>query len=78
MKSRHLAIILLTVLLSACVSPQNWEVAAQNRQSIDDALGEAAAVNIPEAESPSTEILNDLMPDTGITGYLASASDCQY
>ena len=41
-------------------------MAQQNRQNIDDALSEAAAVVIPDVESPSDEILDDLVPGSGI------------
>ena len=67
MRIRLYKIILLAVFLSACASTQNRQIAEQNREGIDDALSEAAAVSIPEAESPSTEILDDLMPSSGIT-----------
>ena len=53
MTKRHLCIIMLSGILGACASMQSREAAQQNRQSIDDALAEAAAVVIPEAESPS-------------------------
>ena len=62
MIKQRLCIILLAGLLSACASSQNREVAQQNRQSIDDALTEAAAVVIPDAESPPDEILDQLVP----------------
>ena len=63
---RHLSIILLAGFLSACASSQSREIAQQNRQSIDDALNEAAAVVMPEVESPSDDILDDLVPGSGI------------
>lgn len=66
MIKRHLYIIMLAGLLGACASSQNREVAQQNRQSIDDALTEAAAVVIPDAESPPDEILDQLVPGSGI------------
>ena len=66
MIKRHLGIILLAGFLSACASSQSREMAQQNRQSIDDALSEAAAVVIPDVESPSDEILDDLVPGSGI------------
>ncbi|MBT8437986.1 MAG: pilus (MSHA type) biogenesis protein MshL [Gammaproteobacteria bacterium] len=66
MIKRHLCIIMLAGLLGACASSQNREVAQQNRQSIDDALTEAAAVVVPDAESPPDEILDDLVPGSGI------------
>ncbi|MBT8437950.1 MAG: secretin N-terminal domain-containing protein, partial [Gammaproteobacteria bacterium] len=66
MIKQHLCVIMLTGLLGACASSQNREVAQQNRQSIDDALTEAAAVVIPDAESPPDEILDQLVPGSGI------------
>ena len=61
MTKRHLSIIVLSCFLSACASKQNLEVAKQNRQSIDDALEQAAAVEIPEAEAPPSDILDELV-----------------
>ena len=66
MTKRNLSIIMLAVLFSACASTQNREIAQQNRQSVDDALSEAAAVVIPDAVSPPQEILDDLLPGSGI------------
>lgn len=66
MIKRHLCIIMLAGLLGACASSETLEVAQQNRQSIDDALTEAAAVVIPDAESPPDEILDQLVPGSGI------------
>ncbi len=66
MMRRYLTVILLAGLISACASSHNREIAQQNRQSIDDALTEAAAVKIPDVESPSNEILDDLVPGSGI------------
>jgi MSHA biogenesis protein MshL len=67
MNKRRIYIILLASLLSACASTQNRQVAQENRQSIDDALSDAAAVTVPDAEAPSQEILDDLLPGSGIT-----------
>ena len=67
MKTQRLGAILLSVFLSACASTPSKQVAEQNRQGIDDALAEAVAVTIPEAESPSEEILDDLLPGSGIS-----------
>lgn len=66
MTKRHLCIIMLSGILGACASMQSREAAQQNRQSIDDALAEAAAVVIPEAESPPDEILDQLVPGSSI------------
>jgi MSHA biogenesis protein MshL len=42
-------------------------MAQQNRQSIDDAMIEAAAVTIPEVEAPAEDILDDLVPVSEVT-----------
>jgi MSHA biogenesis protein MshL len=67
MTRRHPGIILLACLLSACAATHTREMAQQNRQSIDDAMAEAAAVTIPEVEVPSVEILDDLVPGSDIS-----------
>ncbi len=67
MSSRLLIIIGLAGLLAACASAQHRQVAADNRASIDAALAEAAAVEIPEAEPPSAEVLDDLLPGSGVS-----------
>ncbi len=67
MSTRLLIIIAVAGLLGACASAQHRQVAAENRASIDAALAEAAAVEIPEAEPPSAEILDELLPGSGIS-----------
>ena len=67
MSTRFLIIIAVAGLLGACASAQHRQVAAENRASIDAALAEAAAVEIPEAEPPSAEILDELLPGSGIS-----------
>ena len=68
MKTSYAVILVLGgILLSACASRHHNEIAEQNRQSIDTALSEAAAVSIPEVEAPPEEILDQLVPDTGIS-----------
>ena len=66
MIKRYLCIIMLSGLVGACASTQSQEAAQHNRQSIDDALTEAAAIVIPEAESTPDEILDQLVPGSGI------------
>ena len=70
---RHTSIILLACLLSACAAQHTREMAQQNRQSIDDAMAEAAAVIIPEVDAPSAEVLDDLVPgrDISVPGLIA-------
>ena len=60
MIKRYSSIIVLACLLSACAAPHTKEMARQNRQSIDDAMTEAATVTIAEVEAPTQEILDDL------------------
>ena len=64
---KAIAIAALALLLAACASKQSVEVANQTRQDIDDALAAAAAVEIPEVEAPSDEILDELLPGSGIS-----------
>ncbi len=67
MSTRFLFIILVAGLLGACASAQHRQIAAENRASIDAALAEAAAVDIPEVEPPSAEVLDELLPGSGIS-----------
>ena len=48
--------------LASCASQQNVEHTKQIRQAINDELEEAAAVTILDAEAPSNDILDELMP----------------
>ena len=66
MNPRLLILVSLLCFLSACASTKTRETAEQNRQSIDDALEQAAAVQIPDAEVPSEAVLDDLVPGSGI------------
>ena len=67
MNKQRLTILALVLLLAACASRQSVETANQTRQGIDTALSEAAAVEIPEVEAPSDEILDELLPGSGIS-----------
>lgn len=67
MTTRHFSIIALIFILNACASKELRENLDGTRQSVDDALAEAAAVTIPEAEAPPQEILDELVPGSGIT-----------
>lgn len=67
MTIRHLFNVVLLCALGACASKQHSEVAEQNRQSLSDALQDAAAVSIPEAEAPPEAILDELLPGSGIS-----------
>lgn len=73
MTRRQLCLIILVYFLGACASPQHEKGAEQIRTSIDDALAEAIStgemeetVEIPEAEVPPDDILDELLPASGI------------
>ena len=67
MNTQRLSLLALVLLLAACASRQSVEVANQTRQDIDDALADAAAVEMPEIEAPPAEILDQLLPGSGIS-----------
>lgn len=67
MNRQRLIVLGLVLLLAACASRQSRETANQTRQEIDDTLSQAAAVVIPEVEAPSDEILDELLPGSGIS-----------
>jgi len=58
--------ITLMILLGACASRQNIENARKTQESIDTALQEAGEVVIPDAEVPADDILDELLPGSGI------------
>ena len=65
-------LIFLLVMLTACASTNNLESERLTQQSISDAMADAAAVDIPEAEVPSDEILDELVPGSrvGLPGLI--------
>ncbi len=65
-KSRFLLIFPL-LLLSACASKNSIESASEIQKSISEAMAEASQVEIPEVAVPSSDILDDLLPGSGIT-----------
>jgi MSHA biogenesis protein MshL len=67
MTIRRLSLIALIVLLSGCASKQQIENTQAIQQGIEDSLNEAAAVQVPDAEIPSDEILDELLPGSGIS-----------
>ncbi len=67
MNRQRFSILALVLMLCACASKESIEAAVQTRQGIDDALAEAAAVKIPDVEAPSDAILDELLPDSGIS-----------
>ncbi len=66
MTRQTLSIFALVYFLAACASSQSLEMARQSRQDINDALAQAAAVDIPDVEAPSDDILDELVPDSDI------------
>ena len=63
----RISLFALVFFLAACASTQSRELAKQNREDINQALAEAAAVEIPDAEAPSDDILDELVPGSGIS-----------
>ncbi len=57
----------LVFFLAACASTRSHELAKQNREDINQALNEAAAVEIPDVEAPSDDILDELVPGSAIS-----------
>lgn len=66
MTRQHLSLIILLVFLGGCASKQSNDNSLQIQQDIGDALSEAAAVEIPDAEPPPDDILDELIPGSGI------------
>ncbi len=66
MTRQHLSLIILLVFLGGCASTQSNENTLQIQQGIADALSEAAAVEVPDVEAPSDDILDELLPGNGI------------
>jgi len=62
----RITLYVLVFFLAACASTQSRELAKQNREDINQALDEAAAVEIPDAAVPSDDILDQLVPGSGI------------
>ena len=58
--------VALMVLLAACASRQNIENARKTQESIDTALQEAGEIIIPDAEVPADDILDELLPGSGV------------
>jgi len=64
---KHLLMsITLMVLLGACASKQNIENARKTQESIDTAMQEAGEVVIPDAQVPAEDILDELLPGSGV------------
>ncbi len=58
--------ILLTGLLASCASTQTVENARKTQESIDTALQQASETTVAEAEVPRDDILDELLPGSGI------------
>jgi len=63
---QRLSIFALVFFVVACASKQSLEATKDTRDNINQALSEAAAVEIPDVEAPSDEILDELLPGSGI------------
>ncbi len=67
MNKRHPSCVLLLACLASACAPKHLEQgAAQTRQDIDDELQQAAVLEIPEVEPPPQDVLDQLLPGTGI------------
>jgi len=55
------------LLLSACASKELDQHLEETRDNVDTALAEAAAVEIPEAEPPPDDVLDELIAGSGIS-----------
>ena len=73
MRNPSLAIILLSCLVAACAPKQMRDTMEQTRRDVDTSL-EQAAQPLPAAEVAPTEVLDDLVPDSGI-GIAGLAED---
>lgn len=67
MMKNYFTPLALMLLLASCASQQGMENARQTQQSIDDALREAGEVEIPESSMPAVDILDELMPGSGVS-----------
>lgn len=59
---------MLVVFLGSCASPQSIENSRLIGEDISNQLSQAAAVEIPEAESPPEDILDELVPGIAVPG----------
>ncbi len=67
MNKRHPGwVLLLACLASACAPKHLEQDAEQTRQDIDNELQQAAVLEIPEVEPPPQDVLDQLLPGTGI------------
>ncbi len=56
----------LSILVAACASPQSNENARQTQNSINVAMTEAAEKILPDAKVPPDDILDELLPESGV------------
>jgi len=66
MNKARILLIFLFVALASCASKNNIENQRLTQQSITDAMAEASAVSISEAELPADDILDELLPGSGV------------
>ncbi len=62
----YFPLLIVSFLLNACAVPQSNGNAEQTRQSIDTAMTEAATKTMPDAEVPADDILDELLPESGV------------
>lgn len=66
MTKNYFLLLALSFLLTACASTQSYENARQTQESINQAMVEAAEQTMPDAEVPPDDILDELLPESGI------------